>query len=81
MTNVYQGRILADNLRHSLHQQTWPAGLRVTASFGVAQHHEREEVGVAIKRADAELYRAKQGGRDRVCAYIPTDMIASAEAA
>jgi len=81
MTNVYQGRILADNLRHSLHQQTWPAGLRVTASFGVAQHHEREEVGIAIKRADAELYRAKQGGRDRVCAYIPTDMIASAEAA
>jgi diguanylate cyclase (GGDEF)-like protein len=81
MTNVYQGRILADNLRHSLHQQTWPAGLRVTASFGVAQHHQRDEVGVAIKRADAELYRAKQGGRDRVCAYIPTDMIASAEAA
>jgi diguanylate cyclase (GGDEF)-like protein len=81
MTNVYQGRILADNLRHSLHQQTWPAGLRVTASFGVAQHHQRDEVGVAIKRADAELYRAKQGGRDRVCAYIPTDMIASADAA
>jgi diguanylate cyclase (GGDEF)-like protein len=81
MTNVYQGRILADNLRHSLHQQTWPAGLRVTASFGVAQHHARDEVGVAIKRADAELYRAKQGGRDRVCAYIPTDMIASPEAA
>jgi diguanylate cyclase (GGDEF)-like protein len=81
MTNVYQGRILADNLRHSLHQQTWPAGLRVTASFGVSQHHERDEVGVAIKRADAELYRAKQGGRDRVCAYIPTDMIASADAA
>lgn len=81
MTNVYQGRILADNLRHSLHQQMWPAGLRVTASFGVSQHHERDEVGVAIKRADAELYRAKQGGRDRVCAYIPTDMIASADAA
>ena len=81
MTNVYQGRILADNLRHSLHQQTWPAGLRVTASFGVAQHHERDEVGAAIKRADAELYRAKQGGRDRVCAYIPADMIASADAA
>jgi diguanylate cyclase (GGDEF)-like protein len=81
MTNVYQGRILADNLRHSLHQQTWPAGLRVTASFGVSQHHERDEVGVAIKRADAELYRAKQGGRDRVCAYIPADMIASADAA
>ena len=81
MTNVFQGRILAENLRHALHQQTWPAGLDVTASFGVAQHHERDEVGVVIKHADEELYRAKQGGRDRVCAHIPDNMIANAEAA
>jgi diguanylate cyclase (GGDEF)-like protein len=80
MTNVYQGRILAENLRHALHQQSWPMSLRVTASFGVAQHHERDEVGVVIKRADTELYRAKQGGRDRVCAYNP-DMDPHAEAA
>jgi diguanylate cyclase (GGDEF)-like protein len=81
MTNVYQGRILAENLRHALHQQTWPAGLHVTASFGVAQHNEDDEVGVVIKHADGELYRAKQGGRDRVCAYISPDMVANAEAA
>lgn len=79
MTNVYQGRILAENLRHALHRETWPVGLHVTASFGVAQHHERDEVGVVIKQADAELYRAKQGGRDRVCAYITADMSAYAE--
>jgi diguanylate cyclase (GGDEF)-like protein len=81
MTNVYQGRILAENLRHALHQQTWPAGLRVTASFGVAQHHQNDEVGVVIKHADEELYRAKQGGRDRVCAYGSPDMVATIEAA
>jgi len=81
MTNVYQGQILAENLRHALHQQAWPAGLRVTASFGVAQHHERDEVGVVIKHADDELYRAKQAGRDRVCAYILDDMLATAVAA
>jgi diguanylate cyclase (GGDEF)-like protein len=81
MTNVYQGRILAENLRHALHQQTWPAGLHVTASFGVAQHHENDEVGVVIKHADEELYRAKQGGRDRVCAYGSPDMAATVEAA
>lgn len=81
MTNVYQGRILAENLRHALHQQTWPVGLRVTASFGVAQHHECDEVGVVIKHADEELYRAKQGGRDRVCAHIPADMVVAVEAA
>jgi diguanylate cyclase (GGDEF)-like protein len=81
MTNVYQGRILAENLRHALHQQTWPAGVRVTASFGVAQHHQNDEVGVVIKHADEELYRAKQGGRDRVCAHMAPDMVATAEAA
>ena len=81
MTNVFQGRILAENLRHALHQQVWPADLCVTASFGVAQHHERDEVGVVIKHADEELYRAKQGGRDRVCAHVPAGMIANAEAA
>ena len=81
MTNVYQGRILAENLRHALHQQAWPADLQVTASFGVAQHHEHDEVGVAIKRADEELYRAKQGGRDRVCAYVPAELVLSADAA
>ena len=51
MTNVFQGRILAENLRHALHQQTWPAGLHVTASFGVAQHHERDEVGGLVGEA------------------------------
>jgi diguanylate cyclase (GGDEF)-like protein len=81
MTNVHQGRTLAENLRRTLHQQAWPVGLRVTASFGVAQHHERDEVGVVIKHADEELYRAKQGGRDRVCAHTPGDMVAPAEAA
>jgi diguanylate cyclase (GGDEF)-like protein len=81
MTNVYQGRILAENLRHALHQQAWPADLQVTASFGVAQHHKHDEVGVAIKRADEELYRAKQAGRDRVCAYIPAELVLSADAA
>jgi diguanylate cyclase (GGDEF)-like protein len=81
LTNVHQGQILAENLRHALHRQTWPVGLRVTASFGVAQHHERDEVGVVIKHADEELYRAKQGGRDRVCAHTPVNVIATAHAA
>lgn len=81
MTNVYQGRILAENLRHALHRQTWPAGLHVTASFGVAQHRACDEVGVVIKRADTELYRAKQAGRDRVCADIKADAIAHIEMA
>jgi diguanylate cyclase (GGDEF)-like protein len=65
-TSVSQAATLAEKLRQSLHQQTWPVNLRVTASFGVAEHLADEEFSDVIERADAELYGAKQGGRDRV---------------
>jgi diguanylate cyclase (GGDEF)-like protein len=42
-----------------------PGGARVTASFGVARVGE-EGLDAALAAADAALYRAKQGGRDRV---------------
>jgi diguanylate cyclase (GGDEF)-like protein len=69
VTDVYQASKVAETLRASLHRQTWPAGLSVTASFGVAQHADNEDIGVVIKRADNELYGAKEAGRDRVHAY------------
>ena len=43
-----------------------PVGLVVTGSLGVAQWRPGEEPGQTIARADAALYRAKHGGRDRV---------------
>jgi diguanylate cyclase (GGDEF)-like protein len=69
VTDVHQASMVAEGLRASLHRQTWPAGLAVTASFGVAQHEDGEDIGVVIKRADSELYGAKANGRDRVHAY------------
>jgi diguanylate cyclase (GGDEF)-like protein len=65
-TSVAQAAALAEKLRQSLHQQAWPADLRVTASFGVAEHAADEEFSDVIERADAELYSAKLAGRDRV---------------
>jgi diguanylate cyclase (GGDEF)-like protein len=65
-TDLGHGAALAGKLRLGLHGQAWPAGLRVTASFGVAQHAPGEEIGELIKRADAALYQAKRAGRDRV---------------
>ncbi|MDG5748714.1 GGDEF domain-containing protein [Qipengyuania sp. XHP0207] len=44
-----------------------PAGNRLTASFGVAGRRSGEGYGKLFARADAELYRAKHGGRNRVC--------------
>jgi diguanylate cyclase (GGDEF)-like protein len=65
-TNVAQAAALAEKLRHALHHQGWPVHLRVTASFGVAEHVTDEEFSDVIERADAALYSAKLEGRDRV---------------
>ncbi|GAA3276817.1 GGDEF domain-containing protein [Dactylosporangium vinaceum] len=42
------------------------AGLHVTASFGLAGHRRDDDHGALLGRADAQLYRAKRNGRNRV---------------
>ncbi len=42
--------------------------LSMTASFGVAQYRPDESADDWVNRADHALYRAKQTGRNRVCA-------------
>ncbi len=42
--------------------------LAITASFGVTEYVENEEMSSLIKRVDALLYEAKASGRDRVIA-------------
>ncbi|WP_027867290.1 GGDEF domain-containing protein [Massilia alkalitolerans] len=69
MTRGDQAKLVAESLREALHRQDWPAGLAVTASFGVAQHCNGDEIGIVIKHADRELYNAKASGRDRVHAF------------
>ncbi len=47
------------------------AGSECTLSAGVAQWVERETTAALIARADAALYRAKEGGRGRTVAAPP----------
>ena len=56
----------AERLRKSIEARRI-AGIKVTASLGVAQlDATMEEAGALVEKADAALYRAKEGGRNCV---------------
>ncbi|WP_394726839.1 diguanylate cyclase [Altererythrobacter sp. GH1-8] len=62
---------LAERIRTAfakMPQEGVSSDVRLTASFGVATCRPQEGFGKLFARADAALYRAKQAGRDQVCA-------------
>ena len=68
-----------ERLRAWLSSEVAAMGAPVTASIGAAVVFPPglETLDVALRRADAALYQAKQGGRNRVC--IATDLDAATE--
>jgi diguanylate cyclase (GGDEF)-like protein len=58
---------LAQTLRAAIGRIARPDGL-LSASFGVAEYRRGETVLALLDRADEALLRAKQTGRNRVCA-------------
>ena len=69
-TNLPTARLFAESARSSfaaLAIAGLPADFRCTASFGVAEGNGEESLTELRRRADAALYAAKRGGRDRVC--------------
>ena len=64
---------LADRLRVALAARdiSGAPGLRVTASFGVAEYAGQSNSEQLVDAADSALYRAKRAGRDRVERAVP----------
>jgi diguanylate cyclase (GGDEF)-like protein len=65
---------LADRVRLALAERDIPTapGLRVTASFGVAEYAGQTNTEQLVAAADSALYRAKRAGKDRVERAVPT---------
>lgn len=68
-TELSQARQLAERLRLSIEVLSFRDGrktFRVSASFGIAELGMHSQIDELIAEADDWLYRAKQGGRNRV---------------
>ncbi|HKC82884.1 MAG TPA: sensor domain-containing diguanylate cyclase [bacterium] len=59
-------RVLAERIRAKVAAATFPGGLKLTISVGVAATEEPALFTQLIDRADQALYAAKQGGRNQV---------------
>lgn len=57
---------LAENLRTKVEEQVYPVQSNVTASFGVTSLEGDESIKELLNRADSNLYRAKESGRNKV---------------
>lgn len=82
MTNLIEGRRAAERARVAIEGAIFPfenSDLRVTASLGVAEVSDVDQVGTLVKRADAALYGAKKSGRNRVWHHDGDDCFASNE--
>lgn len=69
-TDEQQAVGVADKIRQAIADRPVACGDRevpVTISFGVAQLGSDEQVSELVRRADDAMYRAKSGGRNRVC--------------
>ena len=68
-TPMAGARECADRFRRALELRSRNevgAGLAVTVSVGIAEYRSKESIMQTVRRADAALYRAKAGGRNRI---------------
>lgn len=65
-TELAKAELLANRVRLAVEQQNFSTVGRVTISIGVAQFQPNTSVSHTFSNADKALYKAKNGGRNRV---------------
>lgn len=68
-TNSVKAKVLGERLRQNLLAHDWSAllpGFNVTASMGVAEAVSGDTLEQLLARADGNLYKAKEGGRNQI---------------
>ena len=66
-TALAEARDIAERLRQAIGYVAIAGGLRMSASFGVAEGGPRDRsIDDLLRRADLAVYAAKANGRDRV---------------
>jgi len=79
-TGLAAAAAVAERLRRAIEARKI-AGIRVTASFGVAElDPSADDAASLVERADRALYRAKESGRNRVVAADPVPLSPAAPA-
>jgi len=67
-TDERGGAEVAENFRREVEQTTLLPDHKITISAGIAGLKEGEDSAAWMKNCDEKLYRAKEGGRNRVVA-------------
>ena len=67
-TNINKAEILAEKIRKTIEDYTFPLVGKITCSFGVSQYHQEDETDDTFQRTDKALYKAKHSGRNSVVA-------------
>jgi two-component system cell cycle response regulator len=69
-TSMANAHRIAERMRQTIASRDWDdlaTGLSITISAGISQRLKGENISAWIQRADAQLYRAKTGGRNQIC--------------
>ncbi|MCP4970426.1 MAG: diguanylate cyclase [Arcobacter sp.] len=66
-TSLNSSILLSENIRKIIEKTKFNKIEKLTASFGIAEFKENDNISTLIQKADISLYKAKREGKNKVC--------------